>query len=61
MTLQELIDWLTKVPECTGTVSVGRDEMYGVSKCPEGFHPIEQCATHQEHGYVARTLIGGAS
>lgn len=50
MTPQELIDWLTKVPDCSGNVTVGRDEVYGV-----------HAGADQEHGYVARTIIKGAA
>lgn len=60
ITLQELLDWLMKIPECSGTVWIGRDEFYGVNKSTLG-ETIKGVLMHQEHGYVARTNVKQAT
>lgn len=49
MGLQELLDYLLQFPECTGTVSIMRDEIYGV-----------RVKAEQDHGYIARVSIKNA-
>ena len=49
MNIQELLDLVQHLKECSGNVSIGRDEFYGVASESE-----------QEHGYVARVFVKGA-
>ena len=50
MILQGLIDYLTKVPECSGRVIVERDEFYGL-----------HVKSNQEHGYRVSVMVKNAT
>jgi hypothetical protein len=57
MTLQSLLDFCAKIPECTGNVTMGRDEMWG--HWAKKFGEREN-ALDQDHGYCIQVKVSGA-